>query len=267
MNKILVLLFLSGLSLLSCDDNDNQFEFETSMVDVGGYNLNTLTSGLGANTIVFEAGLGDGGLSWFVNDVFEIVAQTNQSISYNRAGYAPSEAGAEPRSLVQLSAELHEIILGKALNDKVVLVGHSLGGAIIRYYAIEHPEKIKALLFIDPTHEDYKIVTQSEEDEIVQSLIDVGQPEVAKEAGQLIEDLNILDGLPNLPDVPIKVLTSVKLVDNLTIEDRQDWSNAHSNLGEGIDNFMHVETENSGHYIHRDEPKLVLNSINELLNE
>ncbi len=266
MIRVILFLFVLGTTYSSCKKDDDQIEIQNTMVDVGGYNLYTLTSGTGTNTIIFEAGLGDGGESWYVNNVFSSLALNNQVVSYNRAGYSPSESGVEPRNLIQLSDELHQIITDISQNEKVILVGHSLGGAIIRYYAIEHPEKVKAILFIDPSHESYKVVPQSEEDAIVQIFIDAGQLDISKEAEQLIEDLNILEGLPNLPNIPIRVLTSIKLVNGLTLEDREDWSNAHSTLGEGVDNFIHIETENSGHYIHRDEPELVLNAINELVN-
>ncbi len=267
MKRITLILIASGIILSSCNKDNDSIDINETLVDVGGYKLYALTSGTGTNTIIFESGLGDDSESWYVNNIFSSLALKNQVISYNRAGYSPSEPGIEPRNLIQLSEELNKVIIEISQNEKVVLVGHSLGGAIMRYYAIEHPEKVKAILLIDPSHESYKVIPQSEEDDIVQNIIDAGQLEIAKEAEQLIEDLAILEGLPNLPNVPVQVLTSIKLVNGLSLEDREDWSNAHKTLGEGIDNFIHIETENSGHYIQRDEPELVLNAINDLLIE
>lgn len=279
-----LILALFGIVLSSCDKDEGQIEIndngqidvvddvpvgtQSIMVDVGGYQLYTLSAGTGNNTIVFEAGFGNGGKSWDTNDIFSSVAQENQVISYNRAGYLPSELGDDPRNLVQLSADLHKIITSLSQNDKVILVGHSLGGAIIQYYAKEHPEKIKAILFIDSTVSidiDFFKLTQSEEDAFVQELIDLGEPGMAKEAEQLIEDYIILDGLPNLPNVPTRVLTAMKLEGDWTPEMKEEWSKAHKSLGEGIDDFKHIETVNSGHYIHYDEPELVLNTLNEII--
>lgn len=247
--------------------DDAPITIQDIMVDVGGYQLYTLTSGTGNSTVVFEAGWGNGGKSWYTNDIFSSVAQSNQVISYNRAGYSPSEFGDDPRDLIQLSAELHKIITEVSQNDKVILVGHSLGGAIIQYYAYEHPEKIKAILFIDPTVSvDVFKMTQSEEDAMVKLAVDLEELGIAKEAEQFMEDYVILDGLPNLPNVPIRVLTSQKLEVGLTLEMMQDWSNAHKALGEGIDDFKQIETDKGGHYIHFDEPELVLNALNEIID-
>jgi pimeloyl-ACP methyl ester carboxylesterase len=101
---------------------------------------------------------------------------------------------------------------------------------------------------------------------MVKLAIDSEELGIAKEAEQFMEDYIILDGLPNLPNVPIRVLTSLKLEDGLTLEMLQDWSNSHKALGEGIDDFKHIETDKSGHYIHFDEPELVLNTLNEIID-
>ena len=47
---------------------------------------------------------------------------------------------------------------------KVILIGHSLGGMIIRDYAIKNPSKIAALRFVDASHEMYNNLTQAQED-------------------------------------------------------------------------------------------------------
>ena len=279
----ILILAMFGIALSSCQKDEGQIEINDNnqidiidnapiaiqeiMVDVGAYQLYTLTTGTGNSTVVFEAGWGNGGKSWYTNDIFSSVAERNQVISYNRAGYSPSDFGDDPRDLIQLSAELHKIITGVSQNDKVILVGHSLGGAIIQYYAYAHPEKIKAILLIDPTVSvDVFKMTQSEEDAMVKLAVDLEELGIAKEAEQFMEDYVILDGLPNLPNVPIRVLTSQKLEVGLTLEMMQDWSNAHKALGEGIDDFKQIETDKGGHYIHFDEPELVLNALNEIID-
>ncbi len=69
-------------------------------------------------------------------------------VIYDRAGIGKSETGPNPRNIERLSAELDSVIN----NFKVILVGHSLGGLIIRDYAIKNPEKTGTMLFVDPTH-------------------------------------------------------------------------------------------------------------------
>jgi pimeloyl-ACP methyl ester carboxylesterase len=154
--------------------------------------------------------------------------------------------------------------LSKSINDKVILVGHSLGGAVIRYYAVQHPEMIEGLLFIDPSHEDFEVVTQVAEDEGVAFFMENGSPETANEYAQIIENFEILGNLATLPDVPT-VLTSTR--DRLEVpENAQRWVDVHATFGEGVSDFTHVITENSGHYIQIEEPQLVFEAIESLLN-
>lgn len=87
------------------------------------------------------------------------------------------------------------------------------------------------------------------------------------EAQQLMEDMQYLENLGPLPDVPTTVLTSIRQDENLDQLDRQRWADAHALLGAGLTDFQHILTQRSGHYIQVEEPDLVLSAINELLKE
>ena len=260
--KTIMIVIVSLLLMTSCnnDDDNTPSLTPTNMVDAGDYNLYAESLGEGEHTLVFESGLGDNYEVWY-----ELLglSETNQVIAYNRAGYAPSEMANNDRHIIQLAEDLHQAILSKSQNDRVILVGHSLGGAVIRYYAIQHPEMVEALLFVDPSHEVYGMPSQDYEDGLVENLNNQGLFHVAKEAEQLIENLQILAQLPTLPDVPTIVLSSIRDREG---EDALNWVNAHSTLGESVTDFTHITTENSGHYIQIEEPQLVYEAINALLN-
>ncbi len=247
---------------MSCNSDDDNAAIPTpsNMVNVGGYNLFTETAGNGNNTIVFESGLGDNYESWYQ---LLSLSETNQVIAYNRAGYEPSETANGERSIVQMAEDLHQVILNKSEKEKVILVGHSLGGAIIRYYAVQHPEKVKALLFVDPSHEDFEEITQEQEDAMVGYFNEEGLFHVANEAEQFIENFQMLNELATLPDIPTILLTSIK---DREEENETRWINAHATLGENVTNFTHITTENSGHYIQVEEPQLVFEAIDALLD-
>ncbi|MBV1923292.1 MAG: alpha/beta hydrolase [Flavobacteriaceae bacterium] len=258
----LMLAIVSLLLITSCSNDDDNTPKDTNMVDVGEYNLYTESLGEGNHTLVFESGLGDDYEVWYQ---LLGLSEENQVIAYNRAGYAPSELANNDRDIIQLAEDLHQVILSKSQNDRVILVGHSLGGAVVRYYAVQHPEMVEALLFVDPSHEDFEVVTQVAEDAGVDFFLGEGRPEIANEYAQLIENFEILGNLEPLPDVPTIVLTSVR--DRLEFpENAKRWIDSHASLEKGLSNFTQVITENSGHYIHVEEPQLVLEAIDFLLN-
>ncbi|MDO5980994.1 alpha/beta fold hydrolase [Flavivirga spongiicola] len=245
---------------MSCNNDDDSVLTLSNMVDTGDYKLFTQTAGNGNHTIVFESGLGDNYESWYK---LLGLAETHQVIAYNRAGYEPSEMANNDRNIVQLAEDLHQVILSKSENNKVILVGHSLGGAITRYYAVQHPEMVEAILFVDPSHEGFEEMTQGQEDNMVEYFRGEGLTQIANEAEQFIENFQTLDALSTLPNVPIIVLTSIRDREG---ENETRWINAHATLGENVTNFTHITTENSGHYIQVEEPQLVLDAITALLD-
>lgn len=259
--KILFSSMCIALSMFSCNNDDDDVKLTASnIVDIGDYKLFTDVNGTGNHTLVFESGLGDTYESWYK---LSKLSKQYQTIVYNRAGYTPSESANNERGIVQLAEDLHKVIMSKSENEKVTLVGHSLGGGIIRYYAILHPEKVKALLFVDPSHEDFEDMTQEQEDDMVNYFMNEERPEIVNEAKQFIENFNILSHHPKLPNVPTIVLTSIK---HRTGDNKERWINAHASLGKDLSHFTHITTDNSGHYIQVDEPDLVSSSIESLLN-
>jgi len=219
--------------------------------------------------IVFETGLGDEASVWNEKQFPAQVSASSDVLLYDRAGYGKSQKGPAPRDINKLRAELEKVIDQSANGRKIILVGHSLGGMIIRDYAIKNPTKTAALLFVDPSHELYNHPTQAEEDFIYNTFNTAYGSDFGgtMEARDLIEDSQYMGLLPNLPNIPVIVLTSMKIDASHTAADRQLWFNAHESLKVGVSDFTHITTINSGHYIMRDEPALVLNNIRLLLSK
>ena len=219
--------------------------------------------------IVFESGLGDDHSIWNQNNLPSTISAKQDVLLYDRAGYGKSEKGPTTRNIEKLSSELYSVINRFANGRKVILVCHSIAGMIMRDFAIKNPTKIAGILFIDPSHEAYNNPTQEQEDLIYNTFlssygVDFG---ATMEARELIEDSQYLKTLPNLPDVPIIVLTSKKVDVSHNEEDRQNWYNAHEQLKTGVTDFKHITTTNSGHYIFIEEPDLVVENLNLLISK
>ncbi|HAK11703.1 MAG TPA: alpha/beta hydrolase, partial [Chitinophagaceae bacterium] len=83
----------------------------------------------------------------------------------------------------------------------------------------------------------------------------------------LVEDSQYMTTLPNLPNVPTIVITSMKVDASHSASDRQNWFNAHEKFKIGVSDFTHISTTNSGHYIFIEEPNLVLDNLNLLISK
>lgn len=262
------IIFPVALLFLSCGNEKKEFKSETLFVEIDTTRLQVYTGGEGENTVVFESGLGVDGSTWLESGIFDSIGQTDQVIAYDRRGYGKSSQPVDTRGLQTLVDDLAMIINKTASNEKVILVSHSLGGSIARAYAIQHPDKVKALLFIDPNHEkftEYASMSQAHEDTLVQMFAAENMKGAAMEAASLIENRSFLNQLSNLPNVPVIVITSVKTDSEMTAESVADWSLAHKSLGTGITSFTHIKTDKSGHFIYLEEPNLVIERIRKLM--
>lgn len=253
--------------IVGCSPSQDVFDDGTSQskVSIGEYGLFTYQKGNGDTPILFESGLADFANVWNESRLFDNMAITTKVIAYNRAGYRPSDDGPDPRTVQQINLETKALL--DAMNiEKVVLVSHSLGGMYSRSFAINYPEYVAALVFLDPSHEAY----QSANDSGSQAAIDFFEDEYGsddvryKEALQLEQTFNYVSGLANLPDIPVVVITSTKESGSQNATDRENWFNAHAQLGEGITDFTHLATDESGHYIMIEQPGLVIETINSI---
>lgn len=260
--------FLITLLFISCGQQKKNFKLTTSFVNDNTKRLHIYTGGEGKNTVVFESGLGVDGSTWLESGIFDTIGQNSQVIAYDRQGYGKSSLPADPRGIQALVNDLDLVISKTGMNEKVIIVSHSLGGAIARVYAIQHPDKVKALLFIEPNNENFKqyaTMTQAHEDALVQQFMAEKMKGAAMEAAQLIKNVDFLKKLPTLPNIPIIVITSTKTDSEMTKELVVDWSLAHQSLGKGITNFTQIKTNKSGHFVYLEEPNLVIENIRKLI--
>ncbi len=263
--KRLILIALAATAVVlfkSCGSDDTLEEnivvqFTSEVFDLGTHVLRGTSTNERGTTVIYESGLGHDGGVW--NIILREVGKQNRGVSYHRGGYSTSELGPEPRDLIRLSSELKQIKDQVAPNERVVLVGHSWGGAIIRAYTIRYPGDLAGLVFVDPSHENELILTQTQEDDIVANYASlIG---ASKESEQLKEGVIYLQTLPDLPNIPITVLT------NSSEGSNSQWAAYHRSLGQGVsgDNFQQIIT-NTGHNIHSNEPNLVIDAINDLID-
>jgi pimeloyl-ACP methyl ester carboxylesterase len=268
---------ISSLYFTSCSDDDKNrtMEYPGTEVNLGTHKLMAYTVSKNSKyLVVFESGLGNDHTSWYsTGKSSEIVSISHflesDVLLYDRAGYGKSESDTEPRNINKLRSELETVIDKFANGRKVLLVGHSLGGLIIRDYAVKNPKKVAGLVFVDASHEKYNHYTQKQIDTYYNTFkTDNGANSgIALETLQLIEDFKYMEGLSNLPDVPVIAITSMKIDAEHDSADRQLRYDSMESLKAGVTDFTHITTIKSGHFIQLDEPELVLGNIKLVLSK
>lgn len=81
-------------------------------------------------------------------------------LAHNRAGYGQSELAPGPRSGEAVVSELRALLAAKGLKPPYVLVGHSLGGLYMQWFARRYPQEVQALVLVDSLYP--RIIKQPE---------------------------------------------------------------------------------------------------------
>jgi len=125
------------------------------LVDVGGHRLHIWCTGAGSPTVVLESGLGGSSFGWAF--VQSDVARFTRVCSYDRAGLGYSDASPFPRTADRMASELGVLLDRSGVTDRIVAVGASLGGFIVRVFASAHPTRVAGLVLVDASHEDQEM--------------------------------------------------------------------------------------------------------------
>jgi pimeloyl-ACP methyl ester carboxylesterase len=152
------------------------------LVDVGGYRLHLACQGQGSPTVVMEAAIGETGLLWSL--VQPAIAKTTRVCVYDRAGYGWSDPSPRSRTAAVMVQELHALLGAAEVPAPYVLVGHSLGGLLVRLYAARYPQEVAGLVLVDSAHEQQYARAPKEIRELV--------PQFEEQTRQQLEGLKAL---------------------------------------------------------------------------
>lgn len=100
--------------------------------------------------VVFDNGLG-GQLNWWAK-VYPEIANQSTALVYNRSGYGKSAPTDGPHDSAQVVEELRGLLQSLDLSPPYILVGHSMGGLNMQYFARRYPAEVAALILVDSTH-------------------------------------------------------------------------------------------------------------------
>ncbi|MFC5551408.1 alpha/beta fold hydrolase [Massilia aerilata] len=245
-------------------------------IAVGAWQVQAAEQGSGRYTVIFESGFGTGLESW--RKVAPEVAKSAHVVSYSRAGHGSSDPRPEPRSILESSRELDQLMAAAGLTPPFILVGHSYGGLLARAFALRHPEQVAGMVLVDPADERFNPALRrldaaraADDDRRFNALVparfraeyDALKPVL--DQGALPPPLN-----GKLPDVPVVVLTSVQQVQKpefflQSVEAVAVKRELHADFLRQFSEGSQVLTMRSGHNIQLEEPELVIEAVRKVI--
>ncbi|AQG81128.1 alpha/beta fold hydrolase [Spirosoma montaniterrae] len=273
---------------------------QSQKITIDGTQIAVQVSGLETRkqnepVIVFESGFGTPMQHW--NPIFNQVSKIAPVVAYDRPGIGDSQPDQQMPTVKNVADKLRKVLQALHVKPPYVLVGHSLGGVYVRGFAVYYPQELAGLVIIDPADftETY--------DHFGQYMLDVGLSKAhvdsvmaqrrvetfkpnPKMPTSLQEELQILfnlrrsefsefNGKP-LPNIPISFITSGRFEpfpNAKPIDEALFHSKTKFRIGRWIKFVDTVPkgrffySANAGHFVHRDDPGLVVSSIELVLKD
>ena len=195
--------------------------------------------------------------------VLQLLDEGVGACAYDRRGSGQSVPAPEPRGWLELLEELRAIHRELDVEERYVLVGHSLGGLYARLYAIERRGELGGLVLVDPEHEDMLRRSRTGMPRAEWERLDELQ-RVPNDDGVVERELAQRLGRRRLPDIPVTVLTARIRPDGGGWNARfvnEAAQQLHASILQGVRVARHIPAARSGHDIQEDEPELVAAEI------
>ena len=250
-------------------------------IDIGGRNLYIICVGTGSPTIILESGWGAGYGLW--SKILLPVSKSARVCAYDRAGISPSDPAPIPRTTRDMMLDLHTLLIKANVPGPYVLVGHSLGGFIVRLYADEYPEEVIGIVLVDSSHPDQNSAflaalppESPNESQCVKNLrnylTEVVDPKELPEGLDFEASAAQVRDLGLLGDLPLGVVTAGLGVCDLgtggpadATDLAQVWQDLQKELTLLSSNSFQIIAERSGHMIPTDQPEAVIEAIQRVM--
>lgn len=266
-------------------------QYSADLVDIGGgRKMQIECAGVGAPLVVLVSGKGNRADTWSTNivdprdpeaTVFHQTARFTRVCAYDRPatlGYdnqpTPSDPVHHPVTARDGVADLRAL-LSIHTQGPYVIVGHSYGGLIARLYSSTYPDSVAGLVLEDALSEGLYNGLTAEQREIIEALNLLPEPVYT------VRSFEQVISAPSVGPIPTVILTADKppisandvasgvLPKSVTVEFVNAlWSAqvaAQAALASIFPGARHTTNTNSGHYIHLEQPQLVVDAIREVV--
>jgi pimeloyl-ACP methyl ester carboxylesterase len=242
--------------------------------DTANLRVKMRVEGSGPVTVVFESGLGDTLGVW--NQVQpKVAAGCARTVAYDRAGYGGSEPAETVRDAANIVAELRKALQRRNIHPPYVLVGHSLGGLYMQYFARNYPQEVAGLVLVDSSYWNQQLP-------LVPSMAAADPPGDPPHPGSSrwvvvfmpwIMRREILGSgtagaevhaSPPAEGLPTVVLSSTRRLPGQTAAAEAREVRLQDDIAQEFPGSEHLRVARSGHYIQRDRPGVVIAAVRKL---
>jgi len=260
---VLAAVLMCSVIPVGAAPSDEGVEF----VDVDGRKLALRCQGEGSPTVILEAGLTAGALTW--EAVQSEVTEFARVCSYDRANLGLSDPAEGPRTAQDAVDDLASLLTNAHLPAPYILVGASFGGHIVRLFAAQHPGEVAGIVLVDASHEDQE---ERMEEVLTPSQLKALNLSASRNIEQMdlaASDVQVRQSGP-LPIVSLVVISAARnkpVPPGFPAKDlNRVWRQLQKDLTKLSANSVQLFARKSEHDIAIDEPELVVEGIHLAFN-
>ena len=185
---------------------------EVKTVTIGEYKVEYEMRGTGKATILLEAG-GSSGLSdW--DPIYNELVKDVRAIRYSRIGNGNSSSLRKNYSSEEYAEEAYVLLSELGIEGEIVYVAHSYGAHIARVFASRYPERMAALMLLEPASEhDVDIMRKIDLDRAEREIAQIKSDDMKNGMSNQYLDFwskRPLPDYPEIPNIPVTVIVSTK---------------------------------------------------------
>jgi len=277
--------------------DDRRFQPPGRLLMVHGHHMHLNSQGRGSPTVVMDSGVGFHSPDW--HRIQQKLSEVTRVCTYDRLGYGWSDSALGSRTAFDAAYELHELLVKGGENAPYILVGHGYGALTMQFFASLYPEEVKALVLLDPLHEEMIPLLPRSRDLVTDRFWDMTNLFFSKAGLHRWASRRVVE--KNFSDLPLPVRSvfqahysrpqtletayyeNLQLIESLRLmQDVRDIRAPIFVLSSGRSSFLerggseevydqilqihrkmgkHKLMEDSGHFIHHDQPDLVVQAI------
>jgi pimeloyl-ACP methyl ester carboxylesterase len=228
-------------------------------------------AGRGAPVVVFDAGFGNDRQSW--KPVFPAIAAEASVFAFERPGYIAGRDVRNPAvaandgmtTLAEQAQHLHTLLADAQLSPPYVLVGHSLGAMTLLAFAKSYPDEVAGFVFVDGRLPGFTAACEAAgipnclpPRELLE-----GEPAylLAERDGFVSTEMTDTANMAGLENVPATFIVATKPASAFL----DAWMNFQRMSAESMRDGRYVEAVDAGHFVHHDQPELVIAEIKNML--
>lgn len=225
-------------------------------------------------TIVLAAGAGQDSRTWA--PLIEELAAIGSVVSFDRPGLGRSPDVEGPRTPTTIAREMRDLLASLGVSGPILLVGHSMGGIHVLRYADLFPESVAGVVLLDTPPPDFERermnLLSAEEREERRSQLAEGRSRAAdvveqERDGAALEPWRF-DGFPVAKPLLVVVADNQYFGELGSQESHRGlWMRLSEQWLDLSTRSELVVATGSGHMVHQERPRVVLDLIRRLAED